>query len=51
MIVHRLATIREADEIVVLEEGAGITERGSHEELIQTGGAYARMLQQADLTE
>lgn len=39
VIAHRLSTIRNADEIFVLTED-GITERGSHEELMKEGGLY-----------
>jgi len=45
VIAHRLATIRDADRIVVVDE-TGISEQGSHEELVKRQGVY-RMLQQA----
>ena len=40
-IAHRLSTIKGADEILVVDE-KGITERGSHEELLARGGLYSR---------
>ena len=42
VIAHRLATVRDADEIVVLDAGR-IVERGSHEQLFRNGGLYRRL--------
>lgn len=39
-IAHRLSTVEDADQIVVLDEGA-VVERGSHAELLERDGAYA----------
>ncbi|SFE83637.1 ATP-binding cassette, subfamily B [Paenibacillus catalpae] len=44
VIAHRLATIKNADRIVVVTEN-GITEEGRHEELVATGGVYSRLHQ------
>jgi subfamily B ATP-binding cassette protein MsbA len=42
VIAHRLATVRDADEIVVLDAGQ-VIQRGSHEELLRIGGLYRRL--------
>ncbi|KYQ97904.1 ABCB family ABC transporter ATP-binding protein/permease [Serratia sp. TSA_198.1] len=44
VIAHRLSTVVDADEIIVLEAGE-IVERGRHEELLQSDGRYAAMWQ------
>jgi len=42
VIAHRLATVRDADEIVVLDAGR-VAERGTHDELFRAGGLYRRL--------
>lgn len=42
VIAHRLATIRNADVIFVLDKGS-IIERGAHKELLERGGLYAEL--------
>ena len=52
IIAHRLSTVMNADEILVLDAGR-IVERGTHRALLDLGGMYAQMwaLQQQNLTE
>ncbi len=42
VIAHRLATIRGADRIIVLQNG-GIIETGTHDKLMVSGGLYSRL--------
>lgn len=44
VIAHRLSTIRKAHKIIVLDQGK-LIEEGTHQELIASGGAYAKMIQ------
>ena len=44
VIAHRLATVKNADRIIVVTE-SGITEQGTHRELIGIGGVYSRLHQ------
>jgi ATP-binding cassette subfamily B protein len=48
-IAHRLSTVRDAEQIVVLDQGA-VVERGTHEELLERGGMYAALVAR-DVTE
>nr|WP_326126090.1 ABC transporter ATP-binding protein [uncultured Oscillibacter sp.] len=47
VIAHRLATVRRADRILVLDQG-GVAEAGTHEELLAAGGIYASLYRAAE---
>ena len=49
VIAHRLSTVRDADQILVLEKGS-IVERGTHDELVARGGLYSDLYNRQDLT-
>jgi ATP-binding cassette, subfamily B, multidrug efflux pump len=50
IISHRISAVKEADEILVLDDGE-IIERGNHDQLVTRGGVYADLYQQQRLTE
>jgi ATP-binding cassette subfamily B protein len=50
VVAHRISTVKDADEILVLDEGR-IAERGTHRELLELGRLYARMYRRQLLEE
>ena len=50
IVAHRVSTVRDADRIVVLDEGR-IVEQGSHDELVRLGGSYAELFRKQQLEE
>ena len=50
IISHRISAVKDADEILVFEDGR-ILERGSHHQLVERGGLYAELHQQQRLAE
>ena len=48
VIAHRLSTIRHADEIIVLQKGS-IVERGNHEQLLEYGGIYKKLIEMQEV--
>ncbi len=50
IVSHRISTVRDADQIVVLDQGR-VVERGRHDELIEAGGVYAELHKEQMLEE
>lgn len=50
IVSHRISSVKDADEVVVLDEGR-VVERGSHDQLMRTGGFYADLYRRQALEE
>lgn len=51
IVSHRISAVKDADMIVVLDEDGRVVERGRHEDLLMTGGFYARLYRQQMLEQ
>jgi len=50
LIAHRISTVKDADHIIVLDEGR-IVEQGSHDDLVEHDGIYADMFRRQHLAQ
>jgi ABC-type multidrug transport system fused ATPase/permease subunit len=50
IIAHRLSTVQDCDQIVVMDQGH-VVERGTHEELVRNNGRYTELLKMQENTE
>lgn len=50
IIAHRLSTVQDCDEILVMHQGR-VIERGTHGELIRMGGRYTELLRRQEVTD
>jgi len=49
IVAHRLSTVKDADEIIVMNKGS-IVERGKHDELVALDGAYKKLVERQLVT-